>query len=437
MSRRSTFTAGATLGAVAVLTTGCLSEGGGGGGGGSENTSRNIEIMYAFTAGSKQESGFKAEVDAWAEENDVEIEYAQTGNFNQLINTRVQGNDAPDVAFFPQPGIMRELAAEGELADLSDVVPQEDLDALIQGALETGQVDGTQYAVPVSINVKSIVFYPKEAFEAEYEAPETLDDLFALTDQIQQDGTTPWCFGIEAEAATGWPATDWVENLMLINYGSDVYNQWVNHEIPFNDPQVADVLTQMEDLLLAEGRTNGGQQSIASNNFLTGGNPLFDDPPGCFMYRQGNFVADEGGFPEDILANLDERVGVFPMPGKTAEEKPVLGGGDLVGIFSQENEAAQELVQFLASPEFGTTGYGETGGWISPNTQFDTSVYPTETLRTIAEIGYESTEFVFDGSDQMPGEVGAGSFWRDMTAWISGQQDAQTALDNIESSWPA
>ncbi len=184
MRSSKTFTTGATLGAVAVLTTGCLG-GGGGGGGGSDNTSRSIEVMYAFATGSKQESGFRAELDAWAQENDVEIEYAQTGNFNQLINTRVQGNDAPDVALFPQPGIMQDLAADGLLADLGEVIPQEDLDAMVQGALETGQVEGTQYAIPMSINVKSIVFYPKEAFEAEYQAPETFDDLVALTDQIQ------------------------------------------------------------------------------------------------------------------------------------------------------------------------------------------------------------------------------------------------------------
>jgi alpha-glucoside transport system substrate-binding protein len=436
MRRRSTLTAGATLGAVAVLTTGCLSEGGGGGGGGgSANTSNKIELMYAFTGG--QESGFKAEVDAWAQENDVEIEYAQTGNFNQLINTRVQGNDAPDVAFFPQPGIMRELAADGLLLDLADVVDQADVDAMVPGTPEIGQVDGTQYALPMSINIKSIVFYPKAAFEEKYEAPETLDDLITLTDQIQQDGTAPWCFGIESEAATGWPATDWVENLMLINNGTDVYNQWVNHEIPFNDPKVAETLDQMDELLLAEGRTNGGRQSIASNNFLTAGNPLFDDPPGCMMFRQGNFVAQEGGFPEDILANLDEEVGVFAMPGQSAEDKPVLGGGDLVGIFSTENEAAQNLVKFLASKDFGTNGYAETGAWISPRTDFDTSLYPSETLKTIASVAYEGTEFAFDGSDQMPGEVGSGSFWREMTAWISGQTEAKPALDNIESSWPA
>ncbi len=125
------------------------------------------------------------------------------------------------------------------------------------------------------------------------------------------------------------------------------------------------------------------------------------------------------------------------MPGLTPEDKPVLGGGDLAGIFSQDNEAAQELVQFLASPEFGTTEYGASGNWLSPNTEFDVELYPSETWKAIAEFAYGSTEFVFDGSDQMPGEVGSGSFWREMTAWISGGQDIPTTLDNIENSWPA
>jgi alpha-glucoside transport system substrate-binding protein len=435
MRIRSSITASATLGAVAVLTAGCLSDGGGGGG--NDNTSNTIEIMYAFTT--DQESGFKDEVNAWAEENDVTVKFTQSSDFNSLINTRVQGNDAPDVALFPQPGIMLDMADQGLLADLSDVVDQSDLDALIPGALETGQVDGTQYAIPMSINVKSIVFYPKQAAEAAgfTAAPETYDDLVTLSQTIAATGTTPWCFGIESGPATGWPATDWVENLMLINYGSDVYNQWVNHEIPFNDQRVVDVLDQIDALLLADGQTNGGRQSIASNNFNTAANPMFDEPPGCYMYRQGNFVAKEGGFPDAVLADLDNTVGVFPMPGLTAEDKPVLGGGDLAGIFSQDNESAKKLVEFLASSEYGTNGYADTGAWISPRTDFDTSLYPTETLGSIADIAYQSTEFVFDGSDQMPGEVGSGSFWREMTAWISGQESAQEAADNIENSWPA
>ena len=435
MRTRSRISAAATLGAVAVLTAGCLSEEGGGGGG-SDNTSDTIEVMYAFSGG--QEEGFKAEVEAWAEENGYTVNFSQTGNFNQLINTRVQGNDAPDVALFPQPGIMVEMAEQDLLADLSDIVDEGELEQHVQGVLETGQVDGTQYAVPMSINVKSIVFYPKQAFEAAgYEVPETYDDLVALSDQIQETGTTPWCFGIESEAATGWPATDWVENLYVINNGADAYKDWVAHEVPFNDETVTETLEQMEELLLAEGRTNGGRQSISSNNFNTAANPMFDEPPGCFMYRQGNFVAQQGGFPDDVLADLDNTVGVFPMPGQSAEDKPVLGGGDLAGIFAQDNEAAQELIKFLASADFGTQEYGASGNWISPRTDFDTSLYPNETFAAIATVAYESTDFVFDGSDQMPGEVGSGSFWREMVAWISGGQDIGTTLDNIENSWPS
>jgi alpha-glucoside transport system substrate-binding protein len=435
MRIRSRFTATATLSAVAVLTAGCLSDDGGGGGG-SSNTSNTIEVMYAFSGG--QEEGFKAEVDAWAAENDVEVKYAQTGNFNQLINTRVQGNDAPDVALFPQPGIMKDMADQDLLADLSDIVDQSELDNMVQGVLDTGKVDDTQYAVPMSINVKSIVFYPKGPFEAAgYAAPETFDDLLALSDEIAGTGTTPWCFGIESEAATGWPATDWVENLILVQQGADFYNDWVAHEVPFNAPEVQEALDTMDSLLLADGQVNGGRQSVASNNFGTAAFPLFDEPPGCFMYRQGNFVAQEGVLPEEVIADIDNIVGVFPVPGESAEDKPVLGGGDLAGIFAKDNESAQKLVQFLASSDFGTTEYGASGNWISPRTDFDQSLYPTEIWKQIANIAYESTDFVFDGSDQMPGEVGSGSFWREMVAWISGGQDAKATLDNIENSWPS
>jgi alpha-glucoside transport system substrate-binding protein len=433
MRIRSTIGAVATAGAVALLTAGCLSSGGGGG---NDNTSNTISVMYAFTGG--QEEGFKKEVNAWAKDNDVTVKFQQTGNFNQLINTKVQGNDAPDVALFPQPGILKQMADKGLLADLSTIVDKSDIDAQIQGILQVGQVDGKQYAVPMSINVKSIVFYPKQAAQAAgiTQPPQTYDQLQQLTDTIAATGTTPWCFGIESEAATGWPATDWVENLMLINYGSDVYNQWVNHEIPFNDPKVLDVLDQMDKLLLADNHTNGGRKSIASNNFNTAANAMFDNPPGCYMYRQGNFLTNPGFFPDAVVKDLDNTVGVFPMPGKTAQDKPVLGGGDLAGAFNGKNDSVKKTMEYLTSSEFGNAMAAKGGGYLSARKDTDMSAYPDETTRNFANIAYQATEFVFDGSDQMPGEVGSGSFWREMVAWISGGEDAKTALDNIEASWP-
>ena len=266
----------------------------------------------------------------------------------------MQGNQLPDVAVFPQPGVMRGIAKGGKLADLSDVLDSRTsrpTPCRVRSSRK-GE-DGTHYAVLISSNVKSGVYYPKQAAQPAglTEPPKTMDELVQITDKIAATGTTPWCFGIGAEAATGWPATDWVENLMVINYGTDVYNQWVNHEIPFNDPKVLDVLNQMEDLILADGHVNGGRAAAASNPFGTAGNVMFDNPPGCYMYRQGNFLTQPGFFPDDVVSNLDASVGVFPLPGKDASSKPVLGGGDMAGLFSADNKSAKKLLEYLTSTD--------------------------------------------------------------------------------------
>ena len=438
MRIRSSLTATAVLGAVAVLTTGCLSSSSGGSSNGGSNTAKSIEIMYGFTG--QQSDDFIAVVKPWAQKNGITLKFSPTANFNQLINTRVQGKQLPDIAVFPQPGIMRDIAKTGALADLTSVLKLDDLKTnMVSGALEAGQgTDGKQYAVLISSNVKSGVYVPKKAVQAAglTTPPQTMDDLVKLTDTIAATGTTPWCFGIGAEAATGWPATDWVENLMVINYGTDVYNQWVNHKIPFNDPKVLAVLNQMEALLLAPGHVNGGRKSVAANAFGTAGNVMFDSKPGCYMYRQGNFLTQPGFFPDAVVKDLDNSVAVFPLPGKTATSKPVLGGGDMAGLFSAKNDSAKKLIQYLTSTEFQNAAIARSDSYMAPRKDADLSGYKSATSKNFANIQNNATEWVFDGSDQMPGAVGSGSFWREMTSWISGQEDAKTALNNIEASWP-
>jgi alpha-glucoside transport system substrate-binding protein len=265
--------------------------------------------------------------------------------------------------------------------------------------------------------------------------PATLGDLEQAAGGVAATGATPWCLGVEADDEAGWAAVDWVETLMLVNHGRTVFEQWVDHEIPFDDPRVVDVLGQVEALLLEEGQTFGGRDAIEGTEVDAADDPLFTEPPGCHLYRQNTLVAQDA-FPDAVVEDLDTRVGVFPVPGTTADEKPVLGGGHLAGVLDQGSGAAQDLVRFLASPEFGTHGYAESGTWISPRRDFDTERYPTELWRTVGGIAHGATEFVLDGSQRMPDAVGAGSFPRELTAWISGEQDAATTLAAVEESWP-
>jgi alpha-glucoside transport system substrate-binding protein len=196
---------------------------------------------------------------------------------------------------------------------------------------------------------------------------------------------------------------------------------------------VLNTLNQLQTMVL--DHMDGGQKSAATSNFGTAGNPMFDNPPGCYMYKQGNFLTQSGFFPDNVIKNLDSTVGIFPFPGKTAGEHPVEGGGDLAALFSANNDAAKKTMNFMTSKAF-DDALAKRGGYIGPRKDTDMAQYPDDTTRQFASIAYKSTSFVFDGSDQMPGVVGSGSFWREMTSWISGQESAKQALDNIEASWP-
>ncbi len=421
--------------AISLLTSGCLSSGSSSGGG-KGGKSKSIELMLGFTG--DQLAGFKTAIDPYAKSQGITIKWSPTDNFNQLINTRVQGNNTPDIAMFPQPGILLDLAKKGKLAPLDSFLDMTTLkSSMTSGTLDAGSADGHLYGLLVSMNVKSLVFYPKKPFTAGgYAAPQSIPELLALTDKIRGQGKTPWCLGIESGPATGWPATDWMEELVLKYGGIDQYNKWIKNEVKFSSPLVKQAANTFAKIAFTQGNVLGGRKSIASNNFGTAGNPMFKTPPGCFMYKQGNFVAAKGFFPDSVVADIDNQVGVFGFPpAQAGGDNPVEGGGDLIGLFNKNNKAAQTIIKYMSTKDFGASA-AKAGQLISPHKDFDVSNYPTQTVRDIAQIAYKSTAFGFDGSDAMPGAVGSGTFWKDMTAWISGGKSLDAALKDIDASWP-
>jgi alpha-glucoside transport system substrate-binding protein len=185
---------------------------------------------------------------------------------------------------------------------------------------------------------------------------------------------------------------------------------------------------------LTEGNVLGGTKAIIATGFQTGGNALFKQPSGCYLFKQATFVAGKGGFPDAVLAKLDTEVGVTAFPAKEAGNNPVLTGGDLAAAFNNDANSIK-LRNFIASKDNGI----EAGkaGYFSPHKSFDVSLYPNDMLRTIArDVLYKSPAARFDGSDLMPAKVGAGTFWTEPVAWISGKESVDEALKKIDASWP-
>lgn len=373
------------------------------------------------------------------------IKYEGSREFEAQLPVRLKAGNPPDIAYVPQPGFLKSM-----VQDYPDAVvpaPQSTIDNAKKYYTEEwvnyGSVDGTLYATPLGANVKSFVWYSPQAFEdGGYAVPKTWDDLMALTTKIAADhpDAKPWCAGIESGDATGWPATDWLEDVVLRTAGPDVYDQWVNHEIPFNDPQILAALKTVGGILKNPDDVNGGLgdvKSIATAPWNEAGNGIIDGT--CFLHRAANFYQanwDEGVKVQE--APTDDGVYAFYLPGKSETDKPLLGGGEFVTGFSDRPEV-EAFRTFLASPEWANAKAKVTGqGWFSANKGFDGSLLqsPIDQL-SFKLLTDDSYTFRFDGSDQMPGAVGADAFWKQMTAWIGEDQADDVTLANIEKAWPA
>lgn len=376
--------------------------------------------------------------DKFEECTGIKVTHNGVGEFESQILVQVEGGNAPDLAIFPQPGLLQRMVKDGHVKPAPAEVEANVDKGWSEDWKAYGTVDGTFYAAPLMASVKSFVWYSPSMFkEGGYEIPETWDEMMQLTEKIANDNpdAKPWCAGIESGGATGWPATDWIEDAVLRTGGGDVYDQWVDHEIPFNDPKIVEATELVGKILRDDNFVNGGigdARSIATTSFNDGGLPILDGQ--CYMYRMASFY--EAQWPEGTEVAENGDVFAFYLPGMTADEKPLLTAGEFVGAFN-DRDATKAVQQYMASSEWANTRV-EIGGVTSANKGVDPSLASSDILRLAMELLQdESAVARFDGSDLMPSEVGAGSFWTAMTQWINGEKDVNTVLSEIESSWPS
>ncbi|HYP46931.1 MAG TPA: ABC transporter substrate-binding protein [Propionibacteriaceae bacterium] len=434
--------------ASTVALSGCLQNpnpnttGGGAGGavgtvdGGTPDSDKVVNVLGAF--GGAEQKNFEASIAAFEQSSGIDIQYVADTDFTTTIKQKVNSGDAPDIGLFPQPGGILEFAADSKVQPIDTYL---DFDAvertLVPGFFEAARYKGRVYGAPMRMAVKSIVWYPKAAYQkgGYTTKPASIQVLQSqVADKIKDSGIPPWCMGWESDQATGWVGTDWIEELMLRMHGPDVYDDWVAHRIPFNDPKVVKAFDEFAKIAKTPGQVVGDTKGILNTAFGDAMTPAFANPPKCMLHRQGNFIS--GFYPADVQKDLDNRVGIYvypPYQGGFAGQ-PILGGGDLAALFNGNDPDAHEVMKFLTSPKFGDK-WAQAGGWLSPHKTFDAKNYPDQITKDMAKIVADADVFRFDASDLMPKAVGSGTFWTEMVKWENGQSSKATA-DAIEKSWP-
>jgi alpha-glucoside transport system substrate-binding protein len=367
----------------------------------------------------------------------ITISYEGSNDFESQLPVRVNGGNAPDLAVIPQPGLLAQMVKTGKVVKPpAQTVTNEDKWAPIWKTY--GSVNGTFYAAPMSANMKSLVWYSPKAFStAGYKVPTTWADLMKLSDTIAKAGKNkPWCGGLGSGTATGWPATDWLEEIVLGKYGGDVYDQWVNHTVKFSDPKIIAAMNVLQGWMHNPAWVNGGfggVSTIASTTFQDAGSPILTNK--CSMLQQASFY--EAQWPKGTKIGPTGDIWAFKLPAADPTvSDPVEGGGEFVAAFSDRPEV-QAVQNYLSTAAWATSRIKVAPGWVSANQGVDPAVYTDPIDQLSAKyLTDPAATFRFDASDLMPAAIGSGKEWTEFTAWFSNNQSVAKTASNIDGAWP-
>lgn len=387
-------------------------------------------ITFATSFASNELEAFQAVVDEFTAQTGIEVEVQQISrDMAQVLGNRVAGGNPPDLANIPNPGLFAQF--QDDLASLDWFRETDVANEVLDSFLEAGSFNGTLYGVVPGASYKSLVWYNVPVFEAEgYSIPQSLGELLQLQNQMVADGYTPWCIGVESGAASGWPGTDWMEDLALRVNGAEFFDAWVNHDISWNDPRVGQ-LFNLFGLFANDGMAFGGTQNIINTNFGADaiGN-MFTDEPRCLMYKMASFA--NGIITSNFDVTLGEDFDAFTFPSVGGGPAPALVAGDFIIAFN-DNDRIRQLIQFWASSEAQSMFAELNPGRIAVNRNVSLDVYPNSVIRNAASAIQEAPIARFDGSDSMPAAVGSDAYFSAVLDYLTGTPVAQIQ-DTMENA---
>jgi alpha-glucoside transport system substrate-binding protein len=352
-----------------------------------------------------ERDAFLAMVEPFEQRTGITVQFSGTRDLSGKLWKGVATGNLPDIAGLPGPGEMREFAKAGALVDLGKAIDVAAYKAeTAPGFVQLGTVDDHLVGMFIKSTVKGLIWYDPNVYTVG--TPATWDDLGRNATIAARDGTKPWCLGMESGEASGWPGTDWIEDIVLRQSGPAVYDDWVNGKIRWSSPQIRKAFDTFASVI-APASVYGGADAVVGTNFGDAGAPLFADHPGCLFLHQASFMTSF--FQRSSGARVGE-YDFFPFPTMDPRySSSLIAAGDLLGMF-HDTPQARALVSYLASAEAQEI-LVKRGGALSPN--LSVTDYPDAISNREGELLRSAQVVRFDGSDLMP-EAMNEAFWHAM-----------------------
>lgn len=386
----------------------------------------SVSVLGPWTA--EEEQYFRRVLAGFEEATGVQVVYQGTRALNEVLLSNVQNGTPPDVAILFSVGELGQYQNKGQLHELDDVIAPEQ-EAAYSSQWRQLQSLGTNnlYGAVVKANLKSIVWFNPRHVSTP--APKDLNELLALSQSIVAGrGGTPWCMGMGSTPTSGWPGTDWIEDILLYQFGTDIYQQWAAGTLSWTSPQVRKA---WEDWGKVVDTT--GPRSVLLTDFQDAGRPMFTDPPGCFLHHQPSFtMTNYQTYETAPRPGSDFDFFRFPDgPGSAGPTNETFTVSADMAVMFKDTPQARQLIKYLATDKAQRIWPSVSSGAFSINRNVELSVYTDNVSKRIAQELTTADTLCFDATDLMPATM-RNAFYRAVLEYVSDPNQLNRLLEDLD-----
>jgi len=439
LARRRSRVVALSLGALFVLAA-CGGGGGSSGGGGASST--DVTVWTAW--GSAELKAFQDVLKPFEASSGIKVHLTTNRDYAaQIVNGIQAGTDLPDIAPGPSdPNQVKDQVSKGALKPIETALGDQ-FSAYVQNtypALTTppagasddlyiAVVGGKHYEEMVKTQVKGLIWYNKKVFTGQ--APTTFDQLLAINPS-QYGASKLFCAGFESGAASGWPASDQIDNIIMRQSGDQAYTSWIQGKTKFSSSAIKQgYQTFLKEVSAAN--VFGGANTVLSTNFGKAGDPMFKSPAGCLFLEQATFITSffQQDFPSlNLKAGTDFDFFAHPSMGNSQYDGNVNGFYDNFSMYN-DTPAARKLMQYMVSKDAQQI-WANDGGTLGSNKSL---TYTDPVFKRAADVAGSAKNLLVTAGDYMPSDMQA-AFWKSLLNVTNnpGSLDSELAhLDQVQA----
>ena len=400
-------------------------------GGGTSTTGGTVHILGTWT-GAERDS-FDAVMKPFTDRTGIKISFEATRDLDALLQTRIAAGSPPELTGAPGIGTLIKLARAGKLVPLDGKVNTSVLNSdYASDWVNLGKVDGKLYQLFAWASLKGLVWYDPKAFAAKgYQVPTTWADLMTLQNRIKAAGGKPWCVALESQAASGWPGSDWVKEIVLSQSGPQVYDNWWQGKQKWTSPEIKQAWQTWGQVLGPnDSNVYGGKQYMIATTFGDGGQGLFSTPPKCYMFNQGSFITSFlDAYTPKPTAGTD--YAVFPLPDvNSANTGAHVVAGDAF-VMAKDTPQARKVLDYLATAQAQDIWVKRGGGKLAINNKVPVSDYPDVISKSLAQVVLNTKIGRYDAGDLMPSDM-RNAYWSAVLKFVQNQSQLDSILTDLD-----